>query len=97
MEKKLMPMSGWIMLLVELILLAVLVALALNVASVWAAVGLGFGCLLFFFLAVGLIAVEPNNSRVMTLFGKYAGTVKSDGFFWVNPFYLTKKDFAAGL
>lgn len=42
-----------------------------------------------FLVLPGLIIVNPNESKVLTLFGKYVGTVKSDGFFWVNP--LTTK------
>jgi len=43
------------------------------------------------FLAPGFIMVQPNNSRVLLLFGKYIGTVKKNGFYWVNPFYTKKK------
>ncbi|MEM8672060.1 MAG: SPFH domain-containing protein [Planctomycetota bacterium] len=39
----------------------------------------------------GLIAIQPNCSRVLLLFGEYRGTVKESGFFWVNPFYSKKK------
>jgi regulator of protease activity HflC (stomatin/prohibitin superfamily) len=39
---------------------------------------------------VGLFIVNPNDSRVLVLFGTYKGTVKKNGFFWANPF-LTKK------
>lgn len=35
--------------------------------------------------------VQPNASRVLLLFGKYIGTVKQNGFYWVNPFYTKKK------
>ncbi|MGV6830602.1 MAG: SPFH domain-containing protein [bacterium] len=42
-------------------------------------------------LTVGFIMVQPNNSRVLLLFGKYIGTVKQNGFYWVNPFYSKKK------
>jgi len=42
-------------------------------------------------LAPGFIMVQPNNSRVLLLFGKYIGTVKKNGFYWVNPFYTKKK------
>ena len=40
----------------------------------------------FILVLPGLIIVNPNESKVLTLFGKYVGTVKTDGFFWVNPF-----------
>ena len=42
-------------------------------------------------MAIGFIMVQPNNSRVLLLFGKYVGTVKKNGFYWVNPFYTKKK------
>ena len=35
----------------------------------------------------GYIENEPNNANVLTYFGKYVGTIKKTGFFWVNPFY----------
>ena len=40
---------------------------------------------------VGFIIVQPNESRVLTFFGEYSGTVKQNGFFWVNPFYSKEK------
>lgn len=36
---------------------------------------------------LGFMKIEPNEARVMVFFGKYKGTVKDNGFFWVNPFY----------
>ena len=45
----------------------------------------------FVFILPGLAIVNPNESKVLTLFGKYQGTVKQDGFFWVNPFTVKKK------
>lgn len=46
---------------------------------------------IFFFLTSGLFTLQPNMSAVMTLFGEYKGTVKQDGFHYVNPFYKKKK------
>ncbi len=43
------------------------------------------------FTAIGLIVVNPNESSVLVLFGEYKGTIKSNGFFWVNPFFIKKK------
>jgi regulator of protease activity HflC (stomatin/prohibitin superfamily) len=40
---------------------------------------------------IGFFIVNPNQSTVLVLFGKYQGTVKTDGFFWVNPFNVKKK------
>lgn len=50
---------------------------------------------LLFFAAniawIGFFIVEPNEARVMLFFGKYHGTIKENGFFWVNPFYVKSK------
>ncbi|MBO4481486.1 MAG: SPFH domain-containing protein [Bacteroidales bacterium] len=40
---------------------------------------------------IGFMIIQPNQSRVMTFFGKYRGTVRDNGFFWVNPFYGKRK------
>jgi regulator of protease activity HflC (stomatin/prohibitin superfamily) len=42
------------------------------------------------FMEAGYFVVNPNEARVLTLFGKYAGSVKTDGFHWANPL-LTKR------
>ena len=92
-EKILKPMSGWLMLFVALLLIAGGVALlacssladgdaalgAKNAAGI-AAIVLGM------FLFGGLKIVDPNEALVLTLFGKYHGTIKREGYFWVNPF-----------
>lgn len=43
------------------------------------------------FLFVGLKIVKPNEARVFTLFGRYTGTLRTDGFYWVNPFTTSIK------
>lgn len=43
------------------------------------------------FLMVGLFSVQPNQGAVLTLFGKYAGTVREPGLRWANPFYRKQK------
>lgn len=39
----------------------------------------------------GFTVVQPNEARVLTLFGTYVGTLKSHGFYWVNPFISKRK------
>ncbi|MBR1448240.1 MAG: SPFH domain-containing protein [Prevotella sp.] len=39
----------------------------------------------------GLLQLEPNEAKVATWFGKYSGTFRQTGFYWINPFYGTKK------
>jgi regulator of protease activity HflC (stomatin/prohibitin superfamily) len=54
--------------------------------------GLGIACIATMLLFLrGFFVIDPNNSRVLLLFGAYAGTVKKNGFGWVNPFYAKKK------
>ena len=39
----------------------------------------------------GFMQIEPNEARVLIFFGKYVGTVKENGLFWVNPLFAKKK------
>jgi len=51
---------------------------------------LGWAALSFFtgvFLAYGFFTLQPNEARVLILFGAYKGTVRHSGFHWANPFY----------
>ena len=42
-------------------------------------------------MCIGFLVLKPNESAVLTLFGRYVGTVRRDGFHWVNPFYSKQK------
>lgn len=87
MEKTIKPWSGWFMLILTLLMLGAGIFLIYQRQFI-----LGIGLLvLAFFLMPGLVAIEPNSSRVCTFFGKYVGTVKDNGFYFINPFYLRKK------
>ena len=43
------------------------------------------------FLAKGFIILPPNIAAVFTFFGRYAGSLRDDGFFWVNPFFQRQR------
>lgn len=43
------------------------------------------------FLLAGLFIVNPNEAKVLQLFGRYAGTVKDSGLRWANPFFTKRK------
>ena len=53
------------------------------------------GSILLLIIAIimwcGLMMLEPNEAKVTTWFGKYSGTFSQTGFFWICPFYTTKK------
>jgi len=54
-------------------------------------IGSGVVWLLAFLLLKGVFSVNPNEARVLQLFGAYAGTVKQPGLRWANPFYTKKR------
>lgn len=74
-----------------------LVLLAAIVAGLWLAMGLKMlvtgivVTLVAAFLLAGLYTLEPNQAAVLTLFGRYVGTVKDSGLRWNNPFYAKRK------
>ena len=86
-EKINTPVSGYIMLIVILLLLA------MGIFGIIATRNPLFAIIIFmvFILLPGFFYVNPNGSRVLVLFGDYKGTVKKNGFFWVNPFYVKKR------
>ena len=49
------------------------------------------GSILWVLHLIGFMIIQPNIARVLIFFGKYRGTVTDNGFFWVNPFYSTRK------
>lgn len=86
-EKTYSPMSGYLMLLVVLILIVLPILGMIFLKMFLLAIVLAFGI----FLSIGFLIVNPNESSVLILFGAYKGTVKKNGFFWVNPFFTRKR------
>lgn len=87
MEKQYTGSSGYLFVLLELVIFALII------------LGFVFGMILpaiilialFIFIGVGFTVVDPNQSCVMILFGAYKGTIRKNGFYWVNPFFVRKK------
>lgn len=86
-EKIIIPANGYLMLFVFLILFFGSIAAIITYETIWPIITI----VLSIIIAIGFIMVQPNNSRVLLLFGKYVGTVKKNGFYWVNPFYTKTK------
>ena len=96
-EKAHQSVSGWPALLVFLSLLfggpalfLYSAATASNDSSVWPFIA---GIVMFLaaiITACGFQAVAPNDARVFLLFGDYKGSLKTSGFYWVNPFFSKK-------
>lgn len=85
-EKYHSPLSGYWMFLIFFILIAGSVTAIAMLKNPYFAITLVLGLAMI----PGFFYVDPNGSRVLVLFGKYIGTVKKNGFFWVNPFYIKK-------
>lgn len=86
-EKIIMPLNGYFMLFVSLTLFFGGIAALISLESPWFVFSIFLGVI----TSLGLVLVNPNSSRVLLLFGKYVGTIKKNGLFWVNPLYSKKK------
>lgn len=86
-EKNHNPASGYFMMFLGILSLISGISLAIYFENPLFAVLVLIGL----FILIGLILVQPNNSRVLLLFGKYVGTVRKNGLHWVNPFYTKRK------
>lgn len=83
MEAKITPKNGYVYLTLMILMLGIITALVVLTKNPIFLVFL----ILVILLAKGFFTVSPNSSKVMVLFGEYKGTVKANGFFWLNPFY----------
>ncbi len=86
MEKLKSAASGYMMLVIIILLLAFGIAGLVMMKSPWFVALL----LIAIFLSIGFTVINPNKAVVLTLFGKYSGTIKDNGFFWVNPFFIRR-------
>src|SRR5690349_21005413 len=57
-------------------------------------IGSILGLILAPILMAGFFTLQPNEARVLVLFGKYKGTVRESGFYWGNPFYSNGRKFS---
>jgi regulator of protease activity HflC (stomatin/prohibitin superfamily) len=86
-EKSHSPMSGYVMLFIVFFMFAV---------GVFGIIALRSGAFAWLIviptlLSPGFFFLNPNTSVVLVLFGDYKGTVKTSGFFWVNPLFMKKR------
>jgi regulator of protease activity HflC (stomatin/prohibitin superfamily) len=86
-EKNFSGLSGAMLVLVLLVVLAAS-AIGFVIQAPIAGVALAVAAL---FLLPGFTVVNPNESVVLVLFGSYKGTLRTNGFYWVNPFFVKKK------
>lgn len=91
MEKEIqLKNNGFFQLLVSIVLMAV-PACALFYREMWIIPVYILIAIIGVIWITGLFIVQPNQTKVLVFFGKYCGTVKGNGFFWLNPFYVKKR------
>jgi len=82
-EKILKPGNGYFALVLAFLLPVSMLIFYMNGDA-------GVGAVLtvaFFFISKGIVVVSPNTGKIFLLFGKYEGSIKNSGIFWINPFY----------
>lgn len=89
-EKQVSAMNGWGMLLVNFLVLFAGIGAVINGGANGIAPAIFSGIfmvLLAVFMFFGFFALQPNEARVLVLFGDYKGVVRESGFYWANPLY----------
>ena len=98
-EREAKAMNGWGMLVAVIVMIVGGIALLIVAAvlgdqgtvgtgTIWGLVIAGIVLLVVgSILSPGFFTLEPNETRVLVLFGDYKGTVRQGGFRWANPFY----------
>ncbi len=95
-EERRLATNGWSMVVIVLVLGAVVLwaiiagTLSQRDAILYMAIALLAGVPALF-IAAGLFMLPPNMDGVLTLFGRYKGTVRETGLLWANPFYSKEK------
>ena len=82
-------MSGFIGLLLVFAIIGVMVWSGVTLTAPAIIIPILF--ILLIISTIGFVQLEPNEARAMVFFGKYRGTFRENGFWWVNPFYTKKK------
>ncbi len=93
-EKSTTVLSGYLMLAVAIalsIVVSVMIFYESSNRNAWYEWMLVVLSIVDVFVYIGLFVVNPNDAKVMVLFGSYAGSMRKNGFFWANPFYVKKK------
>ena len=86
-EKVYSAFSGYLALLIVILLILPPVLGIIMAKMIWLIAFIVIGV----FMIPGFVIVNPNESSVLVLFGAYKGTIRKNGFWWVNPFFVKKK------
>lgn len=94
-ERQVGVINGWFMTLIILLMIvgslyltihSIVIAVQTNAQpNLWSLFGGIIGIIITCILASGFFTLQPNEARVLILFGAYVGTVRDSGFHWTNP------------
>ena len=85
-EKEFKAISGYLALIVILLMIGLPIWALIKTEAYWSIAVLILGIVGL----PGFMVVNPNESKVLILFGAYKGTLKANGFWWANPFFVKK-------
>jgi hypothetical protein len=95
------PINGWAMLTLDILLYLAIIPLIYlmgknfqyhgNVDAGYFGFLLAIDVIAAILISSGFVVLQPNESAVLLLFGKYKYSAKVGGFWWVNPFYTKRK------
>ncbi|MDP3354147.1 MAG: SPFH domain-containing protein [Flavobacteriaceae bacterium] len=83
-EKIIKSTSGYLWVVIFIVFIAIGIFGISEYNSPWFIIPIVLGIIIL----PGFFLINPNTAKVLLLFGKYIGTVKDNGFFWANPFYI---------
>ncbi len=85
-EKEFKAFSGYIALVIILLMIGLPIWALTKSETLWTIAVMALGIIAL----PGFMVVNPNESKVLILFGAYKGTIKDNGFWWANPFFVKK-------
>ncbi len=88
------PVSGYVAMAILLVLslaVAIAVPMSVDADNVVGVIGFALLGVVVFICWFGIFLVNPNEAKVLQLFGRYTGTVRDAGLKWANPFYTKHK------
>jgi regulator of protease activity HflC (stomatin/prohibitin superfamily) len=89
-EREAWKVQAWVVLILDVVGALVIAAL-FAVAEPWSIILGVIGVIKLLLTIPGFILNQPNMARTLTFFGRYIGTVRTDGWWWVNPLTIRRR------
>jgi len=86
-------LNGFLMIAIDILLWVLVVCMIAQTAAnetAWSGILIPISLIAAIIFSSGFAKLEPNEAKVLTFFGKYVGTFRKTGFYWINPFMSRK-------